>query len=142
MQITMSEIKKEVCDYFQVTPFYLGAKSRKKVHSHPRKVYMYLCRTLVVSTLREIGESINRDHATVYNGVTDIESRMLYESGKTKNQVEELTGLIKAKAQARRPEVKRNVIDRLEILQKEINDIKKEIENQDLTYVNHNSIRS
>jgi chromosomal replication initiator protein len=63
--ITMQHIEEHVCRYFKIEPEVLRSKSRKKIHSYPRSVYVYLCRHYTDATLEDIGKSINRNHSTI-----------------------------------------------------------------------------
>jgi chromosomal replication initiator protein len=62
--VTMEDIKTVVCRYFKVDPLMLESKSRKKIHTFPRNVLVYLCRHLTALTVEQIGRSINRNHST------------------------------------------------------------------------------
>ena len=64
-RITTEHIKKLVCTYYKVSEEMLESKSRKKIHSHPRNIYAYLCRRYTDETLGNIAKSINRSHSTV-----------------------------------------------------------------------------
>ncbi|MEE9612331.1 MAG: helix-turn-helix domain-containing protein, partial [Desulfatiglandales bacterium] len=55
---------------------------RKKIHSYPRSIYVYLCRHHTDATLEDIGRSINRNHSTVLYASEVIEHKM-----KVDNQV-------------------------------------------------------
>ena len=73
--ITMQSIEKHVCQYFKIEPQVLRSKSRKKIHSYPRNVYVYLCRHYTDATLEDIGKSINRNHSTALYASEVIECR-------------------------------------------------------------------
>jgi chromosomal replication initiator protein len=79
---SIEDIKKLVCQYFKVDPLMLLSKSRKKIHSYPRSIYVYLCRHYTDATLEDIGRSINRNHSTVLYASEVIEHKM-----KVDNQV-------------------------------------------------------
>jgi chromosomal replication initiator protein len=63
--LSIGDIEKIVCKYYKVDRSMLRSKSRKKIHTFPRNVYIYLCRQNTDSTLEEIGRSIDRNHSTV-----------------------------------------------------------------------------
>ena len=63
--LSIGDIEKIVCKYYKVDLSMLRSKSRKKIHTFPRNVYIYLCRQNTDSTLEEIGRSIDRNHSTV-----------------------------------------------------------------------------
>ena len=73
---SIENIKKLVCQYFKVDPLVLVSKSRKKIHSYPRNVYVYLCRHYTDATLEDIGRSINRNHSTVLYASEVIEHKI------------------------------------------------------------------
>ncbi|UCF56580.1 MAG: chromosomal replication initiator protein DnaA, partial [Deltaproteobacteria bacterium] len=62
---TMEDIERLVCRYFKIDTALLRSKSRKKIHSYPRSIYVYLCRHYTDATLEDIGKSIQRNHSTV-----------------------------------------------------------------------------
>jgi len=92
--ISIEDIKKIVCNYFQVDPETLQSKSRKKIYSYPRNLYVYLCRHHTGATLEEIGRSIDRNHSTVLYASEVIAHKLKVDS-KVKNQVDFLTQKLK-----------------------------------------------
>jgi chromosomal replication initiator protein len=74
-RITTGHIKKLVCTYYKVSEEMLESKSRKKIHSHPRNIYAYLCRRYTDETLGNIARSINRSHSTVLYAAELVEHR-------------------------------------------------------------------
>ncbi len=82
----METAKKLVCQYFKIDPLLLKSKSRKKIHSFPRNVYIYLCRNYTDMTVEEIGKTINRSHSTVVYAYETIEKKMKTDQ-KVRNQV-------------------------------------------------------
>jgi len=54
---TMEDIERLVCRYFKIDTALLRSKSRKKIHSYPRSIYVYLCRHYTDATLEDIGKS-------------------------------------------------------------------------------------
>lgn len=85
--ISTSDIKKVICQYFKIDPIMLRSNSRKKIHSYPRNVYVYLCRQLTDSTLENIGKSIDRKHSTVLYSYEVIE-RKIKNDNTFKNQLD------------------------------------------------------
>ncbi|MFC1868043.1 chromosomal replication initiator protein DnaA [Thermodesulfobacteriota bacterium] len=75
-QISIEGIKKVICHYFKIDPMMLRSKSRKKTHSYPRSIYVYLCRNYTEATLEDIGRSIDRCHSTVLYSSEVVERRM------------------------------------------------------------------
>jgi chromosomal replication initiator protein len=88
--VTLEDIKTVVCRYFKVDPLMLESKSRKKIHTFPRNVFVYLCRQLTALTVEQIGRSLNRNHSTVLYASEVIERRIRMDK-KVKNQVDFLT---------------------------------------------------
>ncbi|MCL2727611.1 MAG: chromosomal replication initiator protein DnaA [Bacteroidales bacterium] len=74
--ISVNEIQKEVCNYFELKPEDLLSKTRKREIVQARQIAMYLSRNLTKTSLASIGVQIGgKDHATVlhaYNTVCDL----------------------------------------------------------------------
>jgi len=83
---SFEDIKKVVCQYFKVDPVMLSSKSRKKIHSFPRNIYVYLCRHYTDATVEDIGKSINRNYSTVLYSSEVVEHKIKSDN-KVKNQV-------------------------------------------------------
>ena len=72
--VTAEEIKKTVCDYYNITIQQLVGSSRVASLKTPRFIAIYLCRTLLNYTFEEIGREFgNRDHSTIMNACIKIE---------------------------------------------------------------------
>jgi len=75
-EISLNEIRKEVCNYFNLNPENLLSKTRKREIVQARQIAMYLSRNLTKTSLASIGAQIGgKDHATVlhaYNTVCDL----------------------------------------------------------------------
>jgi chromosomal replication initiator protein len=84
--ITVENIERLVCKYFKIDPFMLRSNSRRRVHSYPRNIYVYLCRHHTDTTAEDIGRSINRKHSTVLYASEVIEHKMNVDA-KVKRQV-------------------------------------------------------
>ncbi len=95
--ITMQSIEKHVCQYFKIEPHVLRSKSRKKIHSYPRNVYVYLCRQYTDATLEDIGKSINRNHSTALYASEVIEHKIKIDN-KVKSQLSFLQQKLKSTA--------------------------------------------
>ncbi len=65
--LNLETIKKLVAENFKVSLGDLESRSRRKVHTLPRNVTMYLMRELTGHSLSEIGKQFNRSHAIVLN---------------------------------------------------------------------------
>jgi chromosomal replication initiator protein len=91
---TAEDIRNLVCQYFKVEPHMLESKSRKKIHSYPRNVYVYLCRQHTGMTVEDIGKTLNRNHSTVLYASEMIEHKMKVDK-KVRNQVDFLTRKLK-----------------------------------------------
>jgi chromosomal replication initiator protein len=87
-------VKDLVCRYFKVDPLMLRSKSRKKIYSYPRSIYVYLCRQYTAATVEEIGRSLNRKHSTILYASETIENRMKVDR-KIRNQIEFLSQKLK-----------------------------------------------
>ena len=92
--ITPEQIQNLVCRYFKVDPAEMQSKSRKKIHSYPRSVYVYLCRQHTGMTVEEIGRSLNRNHSTILYA-SEVIAHKLKIDKKVKNQVEFLSQKLK-----------------------------------------------
>ena len=71
--ITVQDIQKKVCEYFQISLEDLLSKKRDKNIARPRQIAMYLARKLLNISLPKIGENFgNRDHSTVIHACYKI----------------------------------------------------------------------
>lgn len=77
-ELTISNVRKTVCDYFNITKDVLLSKSRKRQIVQARQIAMYMSRNLLDCSLASIGAELGgKDHATVLhacNTVTDLMS--------------------------------------------------------------------
>ena len=90
----LEEIRQLVCKYYKVSPEILSSKSRKKIHTHPRNVFIYLCRTHTEETLESISRAVNRSHSTVLYAYESIEKKIKAEAT-IRKEVEFLSGKIR-----------------------------------------------
>ena len=75
--LTPDEIKKTVCDYYNINVQQLVSSSRIASLKTPRFIAIYLCRTMLNMTFEDIGlEFGNRDHSTIMNACIKIEKLM------------------------------------------------------------------
>jgi len=71
--ISIEEIQKVVCNYFDIPDDLLRGKSRKKEIAFARQVAMYLCKEMTQYSLKSIGLHFGgRDHTTIIHGVRTI----------------------------------------------------------------------
>ena len=71
--ISIDDVKKAVCDYYNLTLQQLTGSSRTTAITTPRFIAIYLCRSMLNLTFEEIGEAFNRDHSSVMNACVKIE---------------------------------------------------------------------
>lgn len=88
--IMPQEIKKLVSKYYKIDLEMLGSKSRKKVYSYPRNIYIFLCRKHTDETIANIAQTINRSHSTVLYASELVEHKIKTDQ-KMKNQIEFLS---------------------------------------------------
>ena len=62
--ISLGDIMKLICRYYRLDPDTLRSKSRKRVYSTARNMYVYLARKYTNKSLTEIAKTINRTHST------------------------------------------------------------------------------
>ena len=62
-------IKEIVENYFELS---ISRNTRKRQYVEARAIYFKLCREFTQLSLEQIGESVNRDHASVLHGVKSI----------------------------------------------------------------------
>jgi len=73
-QISIEQIQKNVCQYFNLPDDILRAKTRKKEVVLPRQIAMYLSKKLTNHSLKSIGLHFGgRDHSTVIHSCQTIE---------------------------------------------------------------------
>jgi chromosomal replication initiator protein len=87
--ITISIIKKLVCEDFSISEKDIVSRSRKQSVVIPRQISMYLARRYTQLPLQAIGKSFNRQHATAIHSIGIIE-REMKNRGPIKKQVEYL----------------------------------------------------
>lgn len=76
--ISINDIKKTVCEYYNVKISDLSSKSRKKIFVHPRQIAMYLSSALTSKSSIVIGDEFGgRDHTTVLHACKKIDDDIL-----------------------------------------------------------------
>ncbi len=76
-EITVENIQKTICDYFNVRIADLKAKRRTQNIALPRQVAMYLCRKYTETPFPAIGDKFGgRDHSTVIHASKTIERKI------------------------------------------------------------------
>jgi chromosomal replication initiator protein len=76
-EVTVENIQKTICDYFNIKIGDLKAKRRTQNIALPRQVAMYLCRKYTETSFPAIGDKFGgRDHSTVIHASKTIERRI------------------------------------------------------------------
>lgn len=76
-EITIENVRKAVCDYFNITNEEFMSPSRKRQIVQARQISMYLSRTLTNSSLSTIGEQTGgKNHATVLHSCNTVNDLM------------------------------------------------------------------
>ncbi len=88
--ITIANIKRLVCKYYNLTPKELVSRSRKQAVVRPRQVAIYLSRRYTDQPLQSIGKSFNRYHATALHAIGMVE-KGIKEGGAIQRHVEYFT---------------------------------------------------
>ena len=93
--LTIEKIKIVVAEYYNISPNELSSKVRTSKIAMARHIAMYLCRTLLTSSLSQIGNEFGgRDHTTVINGIEKVE-KMLKNNEDYLIAIEELKSRLK-----------------------------------------------
>jgi len=74
--VTAEEIKKTICDYYNISMQQLTGSSRVSTLTTPRFIAIYLCREMLNMTYESIGYEFGRDHASVMNACLKIEKQI------------------------------------------------------------------
>lgn len=76
-EMSISKIKKAVCNYYEINNQQLISKNRTRNIANARHIAMYLCRKLLDAPYKEIGSEFGkRDHSTVMNACLKVESNI------------------------------------------------------------------
>jgi len=79
--ITIENIQRTVCEYFNIPEDLIRAKTRKQEIVNARQVAMYLAKELTNSSLKTIGLHFGgRDHSTVIHAYQSVEDQMRLDS--------------------------------------------------------------
>lgn len=93
-RLSMGEILKAVCDYYNVTIEEINSKKRSQDIVHPRQVATWLCRNLTENSQEQVGKAVgNRDHATVINSINKINQEIQSDSH-TKKEIEDIRSIL------------------------------------------------
>ena len=93
-KLTMDEIIKTVCDYYNVTVDDINSKKRSADIAHPRHVATWLCRNMTESSQDQVGKAVgNRDHSTVINSINKINEE-LSSNTPTKKEIEDIKSIL------------------------------------------------
>ncbi len=80
-KVTMEEIIKKTCEYYNIRQADMMSANRSRAIARPRQVAMFLCKKLTTRSLPEIGRKFGgRDHTTILYGVRKIEELMQLDS--------------------------------------------------------------
>jgi chromosomal replication initiator protein len=80
-KVTMDEIIKKTCEYYNIRQADLMSANRSRAIARPRQIAMFLCKKLTTRSLPEIGRKFGgRDHTTILYGVRKIEELMQVDS--------------------------------------------------------------
>lgn len=63
----------EVAKHFKVAAAEITGTNRRKEIMFPRHIAIYLCKTMLGISLKEIGREFNRDHSTIISSIEKIE---------------------------------------------------------------------
>jgi chromosomal replication initiator protein len=94
-QITIGNIIKLVCKYYNLSPKELVSRSRKRSVVRPRQVAIYLARKYTDQPLQAIGKSFNRYHATALHAIGTVE-KGLQQGGPIQGHIEYFTQKIES----------------------------------------------
>ncbi|MGA7304583.1 MAG: chromosomal replication initiator protein DnaA [Rhodothermales bacterium] len=77
IQLTISDIQRIVCEYFDITEDQIRARTRKREVAQTRQVAMYFCKKLTNNSLKTIGLQFGgRDHSTVIHAYQTVENQI------------------------------------------------------------------
>jgi len=80
-KVTMDEIIKKTCEYYNLRQSDLMSANRSRAIARPRQIAMFLCKKLTTRSLPEIGRKFGgRDHTTILYGVRKIEELIQVDS--------------------------------------------------------------
>ena len=94
-RVTIDSIKRLVCNEFSISEQEIVSASRKKRVTQPRQIAIYLARKYTDQSLKAIGRSFNRYHATAIYSVNAVEKE-LRQKGAVYDQVNYLYSRIES----------------------------------------------
>ena len=95
-EVSIEEIQREVCRFYDIPDDLLRGKSRKQEIAFARQVAMYLSKEMTHYSLKSIGLHFGgRDHTTVIHAVRTIQQ--LLQNAEKKERTQEALDLIKQK---------------------------------------------
>jgi len=87
--LTVEDVQRAVCTYFNLKLGDLKSKRRHRAVSYPRQVAMYLCRQRLGTSYPELGERFGgKDHTTVISAVRKIDGLVGAEDETTRRALE------------------------------------------------------
>jgi len=90
VNINVDDIKKSICDFFNIRVSEMVSKKRSRNLSYPRHIAMYLCRKHTTLSYPEIGENFGgRDHSSVIHASNVVATKVAHDPD-TKQLVVEL----------------------------------------------------
>ena len=113
-------------------------RTRKRHYVYCRSVYFALCRKYTTMSLREIGETVGRDHATVIHGINIFNDQIkMYNEKRYLDVYYKISDIIESEKVKTEPEeyYKTRVDDlqsRLSILERINNMLESKIKNHDI----------
>ncbi|MFV1979685.1 MAG: chromosomal replication initiator protein DnaA [Rhodothermia bacterium] len=77
VQLTITDIQRIVCEYFDIAEDQIRARTRKREVAQTRQVAMYFCKKLTNNSLKTIGLQFGgRDHSTVIHAYKTVENQI------------------------------------------------------------------
>jgi chromosomal replication initiator protein len=77
VQLTIADIQRIVCEYFDIAEDQIRARTRKREVAQTRQVAMYFCKRLTNNSLKTIGLQFGgRDHSTVIHAYQTVENQI------------------------------------------------------------------
>ncbi len=74
--LDINTIKEVVCEHYQLSPAELISKSRKRRIAQPRRVAIYLAKSILDISLTELGKYFHRHHATILSILNTVEKEI------------------------------------------------------------------
>ncbi len=90
---SMQEVRRAVCDFYDISDVDLTAERRTPSVVTPRHVAMYLCRTMTKRSTPIIGKYMGKDHSTVCHAYKKI-ARLLSTDAELRDEVQCIMGMV------------------------------------------------